>query len=420
MSDLLKTVLPLPKLELGTLVVPEVHLVPTLSAPANFRFGEVSSTALLNPAVLATVAPSLGPLAAFVGDWEGHGFNTIFRPNSPQTPTHFPVPPTDPQKDNVLELNLTAETLSFSPSIGSVPNRGTVQADAFLNGVPYRQTVNDVTTAGTSIGIHVEPGLWMAVPATTDPAEGPTVSRMGSIPHGTTINAQGTSKSFAGKPTIPSVGITPVILPAGTPVRFPSQTAASKTTMRIPQDLSPWIAANTITQAMLDDPNVVLRNAIAGQTILNTTQISITTNPGLPILLPATPPPQPSFGGGTDNIAFLDGDAAIANPNAQTTQMEAIFWIETVQHVLHIPIFQPGQPALKLTSVSPVAGHPGQAFTVTPPRAITVPRTITFTTTQIQYTQLVVLVFAGLAWPHVSVATLTPSGGPVVPPSAWN
>ena len=244
---------------------------------------------------------------------------------------------------------------------------------------------------------------------------------MGSIPHGTTINAQGTSTNFAGKPTIPSVDITPSLLSTGAKVKFPSQTATNATTFRIPQDLGPWIAAGTITQAMLDDPNVVLRNAIAGQTILNTTQISITTNPGRPILLPKppAPPQQPTFGGGTDNIAFLNGDAAAAKPNAQAFQMEAIFWIETVQHVLHVPIFQPGQPALRLSSVSSIAGQPGQAFTVTPPHAITTPRTITFTTTQIQYSQLVILNFNGLAWPHVSVATLTPSGKPVVPPSAW-
>ncbi len=421
MSDLTNATIPLSKFALGTLVLPEVNLVPTQSVPANFRFGQVSSTAVLNPIVVAALQPSLGPLAAFVGDWEGHGFNTIFRPNSQQTPTHFPVTPTDTIKDNVLELNLTAETLSFSPSLGSVPNRGAVQADAFLNGIPYRQTINDVTTAGQSIGIHVEPGLWMAVPSTTDPAEGPTVSRMASIPHGTTINAQGTSKTFAGKPTIPSVDITPNFLPNGAKFRFPSQTATNTTTFRIPQNLGPWIAAGTITQAMLDDPNVVLRNAIAGQTILSTTEISITTNPGKPILLPKppAPPPQPTFGGGTDNIAFLDGDAAAANPNAQAFQMEAIFWIETVQHVLHVPVFQPGQAALKLSSVSSMTGQPGQTFMVTPPHAITAPRTITFTTTQIQYSQLVILNFTGLAWPHVSVATLTPAGGPVVPPSAW-
>jgi hypothetical protein len=69
-----------------------------------------------------------------------------------------------------------------------VPNRGEVQGDIFLNGVPYLQTVQDVTT-GQAIGIHVEPGIWMCVPSTKDPSEPENVVRMGSIPHGTTICA---------------------------------------------------------------------------------------------------------------------------------------------------------------------------------------------------------------------------------------
>jgi len=41
----------------------------------------------------------------------------------------------------------------------------------------------------------------MAVPATTDPAEGVTLVRMASIPHGTTIEARGKSSTIKGKPT---------------------------------------------------------------------------------------------------------------------------------------------------------------------------------------------------------------------------
>jgi hypothetical protein len=42
------------------------------------------------------------------------------------------------------------------------------------------------------------------------------------------------------------------------------------------------------------------------------------------------------------------------------------------------------------------------------------------TSTQIQYSQIVFLNFAGLTWPHVSVGTLTPTTEQPVPPSAWN
>ena len=48
-----------------------------------------------------------------------------------------------------------------------------------------------MTIHGESVGIHFEPGIWIHVPATTVPQLGETVTRMASIPHGTTIEAQG-------------------------------------------------------------------------------------------------------------------------------------------------------------------------------------------------------------------------------------
>src|ERR1700760_185618 len=127
-----------------------------VAAADTFHFNEVSSLA---PDAAAPVAanpdPPLGILQHFAGTFHGRGFNTIFRPESTPTPTKLPVQVTD---DNLLELNLTTETLSFSPALGSVPNRGEVQGDTFLNGVPYLQVVTDVTTPGAPVTIHVEPG----------------------------------------------------------------------------------------------------------------------------------------------------------------------------------------------------------------------------------------------------------------------
>jgi hypothetical protein len=326
-------------------------LQPALLLPSGFRFGEVSSATAFADRVSSV--PSLGPLAAFTGTFHGSGFNTIFRPDL-GSPTRLPVPATD---DNLLELNLTQETLSFSTALGSVPNRGEVMPDIFLNGVPYLQVINDVTVPRQPVGIHFEPGLWMAVPATTHPAEGPTVFRMGSIPHGTTIEAQGTSTTINGKPTIPAVDITPFdINPPHTKQTFPSQTATNKTTARIPQDLTSFIAAGTITQAMLTDPNTFLRNHIASQTITSTTVINISTQPAAPL-----------FGGGTDNIAFLLGDPAGNNPNANAVHMQAVFWIETVQFTLEVPIFEPGQPPLIIPAETGAAGQPVPEFLVNPP-----------------------------------------------------
>jgi hypothetical protein len=387
--------------------------LPTISLPAGFRIDEVKSLgAALHPET--QVDAPLGPLAAFTGTWSGKGFNTIFRPESTKSPTPFPVPVG--ASDNVLELNLTTENLAFSSPLGNIPNRGMVQADVFLNGVPYVQSINDVTTPGQTVAIHFEPGIWLCVPGTEDPAEGQTVARMASIPHGTTINAQGTSSVINGRPTIPAVSITPFSTntPSDT-IRFASQTATDKTTPRIPQDLTSFIAAGTITQAILDDPNTVLREAIAGLNITSTTIINISTQPAAPL-----------FGGGTDNIAFLLGDAAAlanpgnAGPNAQTLKMNATFWIETVEHVIIVPPIKPGQPALHLSPELPNGFKgPVPKFLVSPPKEITAPTRIVFKTTQIQYSQVVFLNFNTLTWPHVSVATLVPSEAVPVPPSVW-
>lgn len=386
----------------------------SIKLPGDFEFGELRADHRVVPA--PAPPPPLGPLSAFVGDWVGNGFNTIFRPDSAVTPTVLPnpVPPPPPPRDNILELNLTSESLSFSPSLGSVPNRGTAsQQDIFLNGVPYLQTIKDITIHGESVGIHVEPGIWIHVPATTIPALGESVTRMASIPHGTTIEAQGTFASAAGKPTIAAADITPFT--TGNPankITFASQTASNANTPRIPQDLGPFISRGTITQAMLTDPNSLLRDHIKSQNILNTTTIVISTGGPPPAqLLP--------FGGGVDNIAFLLGQAVATAPNAQALQMFAVFWIETVEEVLDVPPYKVGDPPFVLKAKRSVPGQRVPSFFVKPPFDLTARRQIKVKFTQIQYTQTVLLNFAGLTWPHVSVNTLVPADDIVVPANAW-
>lgn len=396
----------------------------TITLPSDFKIHEVDGK-LEQKRDLPT-ATSLGVLANFTGNFAGTGFNLIFRPNSgPPTTTTFPNPvkplPPNPPSENVLELNLTTETLSFSSSLGSVPNRGLeTQNDIFLNGVPYVQAISDVTNPatgkadGTPSGIHFEPGLWMHVPATTtDPVLGESLVRMASIPHGTTINAQclAPTTSIAGPPNIPAVDITPFVIGASTLIKFASQTASNTDTPRLPQDLTKFITAGTITQAILTDPNTVLRNANVGKTITKTIFFTVSTTPA-----------APELGGGTANIAFLQGTSAGPNvgPNASAVKMTATFWIETVQHKIVVPIFKPGQPPLNIPAPAPHPGARVPVFVVNPPYEITAPKTIVVTSIQIQYSQTVFLNFAGLTWPHVSVATLIPTTEQTVPPSAWN
>jgi len=419
--------------------LPQAIPAPSFTLPEGFRFDKADPNLLGKPHLLGkTVATSfkaaddtaapLGVLSNFKGTFAGRGFNLIFRPNSAApTTTTFPNPisppaPTPPS-ENVLELNLTTETLTFSTPLGSVPNRGLeAQNDIFLNGVPYLQVINDVSNVATGkadgppIAIHFEPGLWMHVPATkNDPILGETLTRMASIPHGTTINAQGLApaQSFPGPPRFDPVDITP--FPVGSPatkIRFQAQDATNVNTPRLPQDLSKFIAAGTITQAILDDPNTILRNANVGKTILNTTVIKVSTQPdALPTVT--------GQDDGTSNIAFLQGtDGNQANANAAS--MTATFWVNTVQHKINVPIFKPGQPPLHLPAIAPRPGARVPIFEIHPPHEIKTPRTITVNVTEIQYSQVVFLNFAGLTWPHVSVATLIPSAPQPVPPSAWN
>jgi len=364
-----------------------------------FRIREVAPHT--GPRAALTSAPPLGPLTSFTGTFAGTGLNTIFRPDNlaSQTPMPNPVIPATQPRDNVLEINLTSETLTFSPSLGSVPNRGELQKDIFLNGVPYLQKISDITVPTQPVGIHFEPGLWMAVPETQDPdINTPTLVRMASIPHGTTIEAQGTSPDpIPGKPTIPPRSITPFEMGTTTLVRFQSQTVTDPNTPRIPQDLSPFVQAGTITQAILDNPNLILSNHIANQDIISTTTIIVATNPQAPL-----------FGGGTANIAFLLGTPSASAPNADAVSMNAVFWIETVQCQIELPIWYPGQPPLIIPAPTGEAGQPIPKFKVTPSRPIIDPEKINVTYTQIQYSQLVLLNFNTLSWPHVSVATLVP------------
>jgi hypothetical protein len=278
----------------------------------------------------------LGPLADLAGTWGGKGFNVIWRP-------HFPAAP----QDRFLELNLTDEQIQFDGISGPIPNRGLLQADINMFGLTYLQQISD---ANLHAGLHIEPGIWATVPATTNPPEPPTVVRMASIPHGTTILAQGTVLyQTPGPPRIAPDNIFP--FPIGNPgapiTNFPEQNLAHPTPFRSPP---PQLVG--ITQAMVDNPNSVLINAIAGQQILSTTTLHVSTVPTKPVL-----------GGGTDNTAFLAGSSAPGGgPNAVSAEVSATFWIETVK----------GTPNFL----------------------------------QLQYTQLVLLNFNGLSWPHVTVATL--------------
>ena len=353
-----------------------------------------------------TTALNLGPLASLVGCWKGAGFNAIWRPDNQAAET----PPINIRR--FLELNLTSETLDFHVIPGVVPNRGLdPEGDLNLYGLHYLQRVSDAdkkpfSTAGQAL--HIEPGLFMNVPASTSPANGPTIVRMASIPHGVTVSMQGPTPSATavpGPPTIPPIfplpefptfipmppamppgtamdgnGIQPVNLPVQQPPvehQIPEVTLVNDTAGS--QSNGPYPAS--IPQSYVDDPNSVLRNAIADQDILGTITINLDST---------------AAGNDITNIPFLGNPGnAYTKPllaNAFVESARATFWIEWVRmrDYPRPPIrHEYVDPNIKL--IEPF--WPEQTYL------------------QLQYSQVVILVFNKVRWPHVTVATLTLSAG---------
>jgi hypothetical protein len=322
---------------------PDFAFTPLPSIERPLRFSSVHTPA--NP---------LGLLEGLKGTWIGRGFNVIWRP--------FQGGP--PGQDRFLELNVTDETLRFEEIPGPIPNRGLLQSDINMFGVWYLQTIADANIKGDGgkpAGLHLEPGIWATVPQTDHPQEVPTVVRMASIPHGTTVLAQGVAFTSPEGPTIQDINITPFEIgnPAKLITTFPEPDLSTPSQFRtLPEGLV------GIDQALVNNPNLALKRALAGITLRNTVVLDVSSDVSTPV-----------FGGGLANTAFLQGSPN-EGPNAQAALVRATFWIETV----------PG----------PVDGGPDFH--------------------QLQYTQTVLLNFNELSWPHITVATLLRSSPHTVRP----
>jgi len=297
---------------------------------ANFAFQPLDNDEGAPPTVAA--AQALGPLTGLAGNWSGQGFNAIWRPHRGPS-------------DHFLELNVTNDQIDLTVINGQIPNRGLVQPQIFMHGLTYLQQISDanVEVNGAPAGLHIEPGVWVNVPATTDPKEPATIARLASIPHGTTVLLQGSATTAAGGPTIPDVSLTPFTI--GQPnqtVDFAEQHLNQTTQFR-----TSGVGLTGVTQAMLNNPNSVLTKN--PPQVTSTTRLHVTSTAGTIV------------GGGMANTAFLGGTKD--GPNADAAHAVATFWLQTL------------------------AGD-------TEPK-------------RLQYSQLVLLNFNGLSWPHITVATLT-------------
>src|ERR1700759_938257 len=139
--------------------------------------------------------PKLGPLKDLPGTWFGDGFNLISLPDFHE------------QKAFRVKLNKTREVLKFDRIGAPIPNRGSGQDDIEFLGLHYLQEIND---AHDNSALHLEPGIWLNIPATTDPIQPATVVRQAIIPHGDSLLAQGTSLVVNSRPKIAVISSTPL------------------------------------------------------------------------------------------------------------------------------------------------------------------------------------------------------------------
>ena len=371
-----------------------------------------------------TVLKQLGLLKDLAGTWRGGGFNLIARPDAQGNSNLY------------LQLNQTRETLEIVPIGSSIPNRGFGQDDIELFGLTYLQKISDFFTGGA---LHIEPGLWVTQPATNYPPESAPagsqiVARMGTIPHGNSLLAQGTAAPFAGAPILtsptaqyafsqfPSFNSTPFPSPlppptppppiinaagssekltaaaAGVPpftqydITIPDSSSNPRTPFGTnpPDPALPAEINGVPMQDVVNDPIRLLQQVIEKQvdqghtfegTVLNiATQAQITffTSPDSKAGDPTVVVDVKNGAGGIENILFLEGGEPVGNkgPNADTALVYATFWIEKVMHKQHRPFMQ------------------------------------------LQYAQMVILDFpiftllpkvVNLGWPHISVATLSKS-----------
>ncbi|HKM64314.1 MAG TPA: heme-binding protein [Acidisphaera sp.] len=279
--------------------------------------------------VHSATADRLGPLQNLPGFWEGTGFSLIARPDFSG----------DNERGIFLELNLLRETLQFTTIGSPVLNRGSLQSDIAIYGLTYIHRVTDGVTGGA---LHIEPGLWLTIPATTEPKADASVARLATIPHGNAVCTVGFVQEVVpdGLPTIPPANTVPFKIggeppPPGTKNPYPEYDLSIPTKFRS----APLPAS--ITQALVNDPATMLRQALTGQHLTHITRLITNTAPA----------------DGVGNVPFITS-------NANTLSLESVFAIETVLQ------------------------KDGTEFL------------------QLQYAQTALLNFRGMSFPHVTVGTL--------------
>jgi hypothetical protein len=225
----------------------------------------------------------------------------------------------------------------------------------------------------------------------------------------------------SGAPVIPQISILP--FPNGMPDDvntfadfFPQMVNFKKEyDLRIPRNIKD---GDVLKTSLMLDPNVMLREFNENSTKKNIREyfhFKIHSDPevsGIP-------------GGGTANIAFLQGSGANPpggnqqnpGPNAHGVNVGCDYWISTVEYDVLLPEGDFSGDNSTTVDVDSEARKEEKAankimvspsFNVELDRVIPADTIVKLDATQIQYSQNVTLVFDEMGWPHISVATLSP------------
>jgi len=234
---------------------------------------------VLRLASSGAVSPSLfGPLTDLIGTWVGNkGFNIVALPNQQG-------------RFVLLEPQNYYETLEFTPVSTPTPNRGT----SIIQEVPALLYTLSIHNVADSSLLHRESGTWLLLP---NCPSGFTIARQAVVPHGDSVLAIGSWTTTQGPPQIPDTSTVPIAgnPPVGYSDAYMNPQGAPGLTSKI-------------------NPNETLREIIAaqqtaGQKIISTTTLNVSTENQ----------------GGIANIPFVV-------QNANCTQFEATYWIETVEN----------------------------------------------------------------------------------------
>lgn len=261
-----------------------------------------------------------GNLTGLIGTWQGaNGFNMIAVPNQ--------------QGGFELLVAPYSENLTVAAIQATTPNRGLI----VIENIPTLQYSTVILDSTNDSLMHVECGFWELC-GSPERNNGFDIFRIASVPHGNAVEAMGTSSVTAGRPAIDPglsglpVGDLPDLNGYTDPYIFPS----------------PGFSASSPNETLIQYLDA---QEAKGQTVTKTVTLQISTQNK----------------GGISNIASL-------RTNANPTQFDATYWIETVED-----------------------SSSGETFQ------------------QLQYSQRIMIEFPiqsdlsgqTIVWPHINVNTLT-------------